>query len=236
MKHSTYKATLYAPLFYASAEGRTIKTRKLLSATALIHALGYRYFELEKRYLLKGEKITDPDYSYLTELPLFVSDMKPVEVKSNERTFRSTDYRSDRHFTTNENKIARNVDGKKSVPGILAKSGTAWQTIRNYTGIAPGSKYEFAIWTPHALHALPDNPSFRMGIKQTGEFRAEKSKASEVTLNKYLLDKVYNLREDLLIELTEECSRFVRGNDPRLQHFVGVPLDLANKAVKTVIE
>lgn len=233
MRHSTYEATLYAPLFYASGEGRTIKTRKLLSATGLVHALGYRYFDLEKKYLLKGERITNPDYSYLTELPLFVSDMKPIEVQSNERTFRSTDYRSDRYFTTNDSNIANKVNGKKSVPDLLGKSGAAWQTIRNYTGIAPGAKYEFTLW---ANSDLPEKPSFRMGIKQTGEFRAERSETSEVTLNKYLLDKVYNVSQELLYELTEGCSRFVRGNDPRLQHFVGVPLELADEVADAVIE
>lgn len=232
MKHNTYKATLHAPLFYASGEGRTIKTRKLLSATALVHALGYRYFELEKKYLLKGKVITDPDYSYLKELPIFVSDMKPIEVQSNERTFRSTDYRSDRYFTTNDNNIASKVNGKKSVPDILNKSGAAWQTIRNYTGIAPGAKYKFTLW---ASDGLPEKPSFRMGIKQTGEFRAEKSETSEVTLNKYMLDKVYNVSQELLYKLTERCSRFERGNDPRLQHFVGIPLELADEVVDKVL-
>lgn len=233
MRHNTYKATLYAPLFYASAEGRTIKTRQLLSATGLIHALGYRYFELEKKYLLKGDRITNPDYSHLTELPLFVSDMEPIEVKSNERTFRSTDYRSDRHFTTNDSSIANKVNGKKSVPDILEKSGTAWQTIRNYTGIAPGAMYEFTLWT---TDDLPEKPSFRMGIKQTGEFRAERSETSEVTLNKYMLDEVYNVSQELLYELTEACYRFVRGNDPRLQHFVGVPIGLANEVADVVLD
>jgi len=232
MKSNTYKATLYAPLFYASAEGRTIKTRQLLSATALVHALGYRYFELEKKYFLKGREITNSDYSYLTDLPIFVSDMKPVEVKANERTFRSTDYRSDRHFTTNESNIANKLNGKKSVPEILEKSGTAWQTIRDYTGIAPGSKYEFTFWSQREL---PENPSFRMGIKQTGEFRAEKSETSKVILNKYLLDNVYEVDKKLLYELTERCYKFVRGNDPRLQHFVDVPIELANQIAKAVI-
>lgn len=232
MKPRTFEATLYAPLFYSSSEGRTIKTREMLSATALTHALGYRYFGLEKRYVLTGDESTSPDYSYLTELPIFVSDMKPIEVKANERTFRSTDYRSDRHFTTNERNIAKNINGKKSVPDLLETSGTAWQTIRNYVGIAPGSRYEFTIWTNDEL---PDRPSFRMGIKQTGEFRAEKTDTSEVVLNKYLLDKVYDVDDDFLIELTQECSKFVRGNDPRLQHFVGVPVDLADRVADEVV-
>lgn len=233
MNPRTFQATLYAPLFYSSSEGRTIKTREVLSATALMHALGYRYFELEKRYVLTGDDATSPDYSYLTDLPLFVSDMRPIEVKANERTFRSTDYRSDRHITTNEKNIAENINQKKSVPEILETSGTAWQTIRNYVGIAPGSTYEFTVWTDSEL---PRKPSFRMGIKQTGEFRARETDASEVVLNKYLLDKVYDVDENTLSELTQESTKFVRANDPRLQHFVGVPIDLADKVAAEAIK
>jgi len=225
----SFEAKLYAPLFYSSSEGRTIKTREFLSATALTHALGYRYFNLEKRYVLTGDEATTPDYSYLTELPFVVSDMTPVEVDSKERTFRSTDYRSDRHITTNDRNVAKNISGKKSVPELLETSGTAWQAIRNYVGMAPGSEFRFTVWTDDKL---PEKPSLRMGIKQTGEFRAEPTDTEEVTLNKYMLKKVYSINNDTLAELTEGCSKFVRGNDPRLQHFVGVPMELAKDAVE----
>lgn len=233
MNKKTFEATLYAPLFYSSSEGRTIKTREMLSATALTHALGYRYLNLEKRYVLTGEEATTPDYSYLTSLPLFVSDMKPVKVKANERTFRSTDYRSERHFTTNEKNIAKNINQKKSVPDLLETSGAAWQTIRNYVGIAPGSKYEFTVWTSEEI---PLTPSFRMGIKQTGEFRASPTEGDEVVLNKYMLDKVYGVDDSLLSTLTEQCTKFVRGNDPRLQHFVGVPMEVAEEVATEVLQ
>lgn len=232
MKQKTFKAKLYTPLFYSSSEGRTIKTREILSSTALIHALGYRYFDLKKEYVLTSKQATTPDYSYLNDLSLFVSDMKPIEVYSNERTFRSTDYRSDRHLTTNETNIAKNINDKKSVPQILETSGTAWQTVRNYMGIGPGSEYKFTIWTEKEL---PKKLFFRMGIKQTGEFRAERSDASEVVLNKYLLDEVYDIDEDTLNRLGKKSRKFVRGNDPRLQHFVDVPISLANDIAEMVL-
>lgn len=233
MKQKTFKAKLYSPLFYSSSEGRTIKTREILSATALIHALAYRYFDLKKEYILTSKEATTPDYSYLNSLSLFVSDMKPIEVFSNERTFRSTDYRSDRHLTTNETNIARNINSKKSVPEILETSGTAWQTVRNYMGIAPGSEYEFTIWTQKEL---PKKLFFRMGIKQTGEFRAERTDESEVILNKYLLDEVYDIDDDTLNRLGKESRKFVRGNDPRLQHFIDVPRNLANEIAEMVLK
>ncbi|ODR80896.1 hypothetical protein BG842_13945 [Haladaptatus sp. W1] len=218
MIERTYEAQLYAPLFYSSTEGRSIQTEPTLSATALMHALGYRYFELEKRYALTGVETTEPSYDHLRELPLFVTDMRPIAVDAGERTFRSTDYRSERHFTTNDPEVAKRVAGKKSVPEILERSGAAWQTIRNYQGISPGSTFEFTVWS---AEPLPTRPSFRMGIKQTGEFRAQESELKQLVLNKYLLENVYDLSTEQLKHLLEESESFRRGNDPRLQHFVG---------------
>ena len=218
MIERTYEAHLYAPLFYSSAEGRSIRTDPMLSATALMHALGYRYFGLKKRYALTGTETTEPSYDHLRELPVFVTDMRPLTVDASERTFRSTDYRSERHFTTNDPDVAKRVTGKKSIPEILERSGAAWQTIRNYQGIAPGSTFEFTVWS---ADPLPERPSFRMGIKQTGEFRAYKTELTQMVLNKYLLEEVYDLPSARLSNLLERSDSFRRGNDPRLQHFVG---------------
>ncbi|WP_121823576.1 hypothetical protein [Halostella salina] len=218
MNEQTFEATLYAPLFYSSSEGRAIRTQPTLSATALMHALGYRYFDMEKRYAEFGEHATTPDYSHLRDASFFVSDMRPVAVETDERTFRSTDYRSERNFTTNDTDLARQISGDKSIPSILEDSGAAYQTIRNYLGVSPGSTFEFTIWSEQPI---PDRPFFRMGIKQTGEFRAEESSQNSIILNKYLLSEVYDVSEELLTELMEHCDSFKRGNDPRLQHFVG---------------
>ena len=219
MIEQTFEATLYAPLFYSSSEGRAIRTQPTLSSTALMHALGYRYFDLEKRYAEFGDEATTADYSHLTELPFFVTDMRPIAVETDERTFRSTDYRSERHFTTNDTDIANQVSGSKSVPEILEKSGAAYQTIRNYLGISPGSTFEFTVWSETEL---PEQPFFRMGIKQTGEFRAKPAELDTLILNKYLLSEVYDLSDELLTEIVEHSQGFNRGNDPRLQNFVGV--------------
>lgn len=228
MIEQTYQARLYAPLFYSSAEGRSIRTEPMLSATALMHALGYRYFGLEKRYALTGTEAIEPSYDHLQQLPVFVTDMRPVSVDASERTFRSTDYRSERHFTTNDPDVARRVAGTKSVPEILERSGAAWQTIRNYQGLAPGSTFEFTLWS---ATPLPRRPSFRMGIKQTGEFRAKKTDLNQIVLNKYLLNEVYDLATDHLAELLERSESFRRGNDPRLQHFVGVDPEYVREGV-----
>lgn len=228
MIERTYEATLYSPLFYSATEGRSIRAQPILSATALMHALGYRYFDLEKRYVLRGNEATTPSYDYLTDLPLFVSDLRPIFVQANERTFRSTDYRSERHITTNDPDVAKGINGKKAVPNILETSGAAWQTIRNYMGIAPGSTFEFTIWSEQPL---PDAASFRMGIKQTGEFRAHETELNQLVLNKYLLQEVYELDSDLLTEVLSHSASFKRGNDPRLQHFVDVEPDFVREHV-----
>lgn len=228
MIEQTFEATLYAPLFYSSSEGRAIRTQPTLSATALMHALGYRYFEMEKRYAEFGERATSPDYSYLADAPFFVSDMRPVAVDTDERTFRSTDYRSERNFTTNDSDLADRITGDKSVPSILEDSGAAYQTIRNYIGIAPGSTFEFTVWSEQGL---PERPFFRMGIKQTGEFRAQPCQQDTVVLNKYLLSEVYDIDEATLTQLMEHSESFRRGNDPRLQHFVGVEPEFVNERI-----
>lgn len=233
MIEQSYEATLYAPLFYSSTEGQSVRTQPTLSATALVHALGYRYFGLEKTYAQFGERATTPDYGYLADLPVFVTDMRPITVDADERTFRSTDFRSERHFTTNDSELAKQVAGTKSVPEVLENSGAAYQTIRNYVGIAPGSRFEFTVWSSEPL---PDRPFFRMGIKQTGEFRARKTEGDQLILNKFLLSEVYDCSDDLLTELLEQSSSFRRGNDPRLQHFVGAdPEFVRNRVVPEVI-
>lgn len=228
MLEQTFEATLYAPLFYSSSEGRAIRTQPTLSATALMHALGYRYFGMEKRYAEFGDDATSADYSHLRDAPFFVTDMRPIAVQTDERTFRSTDYRSERHFTTNDPDLAKQIAGSKSVPAILEDSGAAYQTIRNYIGITPGSTFEFTVWSKEEL---PPRPFFRMGIKQTGELRAQTSDLDTLVLNKYLLSEVYDLPDELLSELLEHSQSFERGNDPRLQHFVGADPEFVREQV-----
>ena len=230
MIEQTFEATLYAPLFYSSSEGRAIRTQPTLSATALMHALGYRYFDMERRYAEFGDEATTPDYSHLVEAPFFVSDMRPIAVETDERTFRSTDYRSERHFTTNDNDLAEQIAGKgaKSIPSILEDSGAAYQTIRNYIGLSPGSTFEFTIWSHDGLSSTP---FFRMGVKQTGEFRARETELNTLVLNKYLLSEVYAVSDTTLTELMEESASFRRGNDPRLQHFVGADPEFARENI-----
>lgn len=229
----TFRAKLYSPLFYSSSEGRTIKTDKILSSTALLHALGYSYYDLKKKYFLKGEKTVEYDYSNLRNLPIFTSDITPIDVDDSERTFRSTDYLSDRNFNTDTSSIAQPINDDEKVPAFLRNSMAGWHKMRRYTGISPGSEFEFTVW---AEDDIEDMLRFRMGIKRTGEFKAERTEtASEVILNKFLLQNVYGVEEELLFEIGEKAESFVRGNDHRLQHFKKVPIEIASKVARNVL-
>ncbi len=220
MHCQTYKAKLHSPLFYSSSEGTEIRTSKILSSTALTHALGYNYRNLEKRYALTGKETTEPDYSHLKDLDIFVSDMRPIEATISEKTFRTTDYRSERNITLMEG-------SNYKIPKYLSNTRAAWHTIRNYVGIEPGAEYEFTVWSKETL---PDTLRFRMGIKKSGEFTAEKIEGTEtVFLNLFMLKNVYGLDEKKLSELKDPEIDFERGNDPRLQHLKNVPIEKANE-------
>lgn len=228
MNIQSYQATLYTPLFYSSAEGRTVKTSRIVSSTALSYALGYNYFGLPKKYIQRGDEITKSDYTPLSRLPFIVTDMTPIDVRESERTFRSTNYCSERCFTTQDKDIANSIDsGAHGIPRILGKSASisSWKTMRNYIGLSPGSEFRFTIASENK--DLNRAFRFRMGIKKTGEFRAQPvEKSDEVTLNKYMLNQVYDLDDSLLERIMSNCRRFRRGNDVRLQHFEGVPTEL----------
>lgn len=237
LQPKTFKATLNAPLFYSSSEGRTIQTRKTLSATALTYALGYTQFDLSKVFVHTGSDYTESDYSPLKNLPFIVSDMTPIDVDADERTFRSTDYRSERHFSTQDGDVASAIDsGAKGIPRLLGKSSeiASWKTMREYLGLSPGSTFRFTLIS---RQSIPDNLRFRMGIKRTGEISAEKKSTSEtVTLNKYMLQQVYGLQEDTMQRIMKESGRFKRGNDVRLQHFEEVPIDRFEAVAEKVLD
>ncbi|MFB6200257.1 MAG: hypothetical protein ABEJ83_05210 [Candidatus Nanohaloarchaea archaeon] len=241
MNRQTYKAKLLTPLFYSSAEGQEIKASKILSSTALTHALGYKYGELEKRYVETGEEATNPDYSHLNDLDMFISDMSPVRdtVEVSEKTFRSVDHRSERNFTTNDRGVAQKVyDERKdksyshSIPEVLS-GGAAWQTQRRYVGIKPGAEFTFTVWSKEKL---PSELNFRMGIGRTGEIKAEEIPDKDsVILNLFLLKNTFKLDEEEIQEAVTKETSFERGNDPRLQHLKGISLENAEKLIKKVL-
>lgn len=241
MNRQTYRAKLFTPLFYSSSEGQEIKTSKILSSTALTHALGYKYDKLEKRYVETGDEATDPSYGYLKELDLFVSDMTPEDnVEISETTFRSTDYRAERNFTTDKRKVSQKVYDEerdrtysKSVPELIERSGSSWQTVRNYIGIKPGAEFIFTVWSEEEL---PEEISFRMGIGLTGEITAEKvGEAEKTTLNLFMLKNIFEISDKEIQDSVTKETIYERRNDPRLQHLKNMPIEKADKLAEKAL-
>lgn len=231
---TTYRAKLYSPLFYSSREGWVIETQPILSATALTHALGYTIpeIQLEKRFVERGSEATTPTYDHLRDLQLFCTDMTPVNVSVDERTFRTVSYVTENRVVTSDDDVAKqiSVNSTHGSPKINGNSKAGWTKVQQYVGISPGSEYEFTVWTPDSV-TLSDTIRFQMGISRSGAFVARKksSVAEKVVLNAFLLSEVYDLGELTPADVLEYADEYRRGNDSRLHHYVGVDRDWVEK-------
>ncbi len=236
----TYEAELYAPLFYASREGSVIETDPIIAATALMHALGYEYYDFGKAFALAGEAATSADYSRLCELPFFTSEMVPTRNHSvTERTFRTVAYTTERAVVSQDSGVGQYIRGtKKPIPRQLEGSNAGWHKMRDYVGIAPGTRFTFTVWSPLA-EAPPEQLGFRVGIKRTGEIRAERrnTPVDTVTVNQYLLQSVYEVGEDTIFDIMDRATDYKRGNDMRTSRFVGVDAGwFADEVLPSVID
>lgn len=217
---TTYDVTLHEPLFYASRGGAVIETDPTQPATAVMHALGYEYRGLGKRFVMTDDQATDPSYDRLADLPLFVSEMEPVAVDEGERTFRTVSYGTERTIVSDNNEVGKLLVGsKKPFPRSIDGSNSGWHRVREYRGLVPGSTFRLTVWTP-AERQLPDELRFRLGIKQTGAVTAtaRDTTAETVALNDFVLRSVYDIDTELVTELTRR-GRFERGTDPRTTRF-----------------
>lgn len=231
MNPKTYEVTAYGPIFYSSVEGSIIKTDKYLSSTALSYALGYNYFDLDKHYVLTGDSATQSDYSPLRDLPLFASDMRPVDVDASERTFRSTSYTEEYNITTGDTAVAERMSDtyNYAFPKIKNASDAGWQELRHYAGISPGSTFTFTVWTEKDL---PDTLRFELGIKRTGQVTATATNTGDsADLNEFLLNEVYELPQSDLRSLFETAGGYHCGSDPRLHRYVDVDMDAATELI-----
>lgn len=224
----TYDATLYAPLFYASKEGTVIETDPVVAATALLHAVGYEYYDLGKAFALVGDAATSASYSRLCELPLFTSEMVPQgDYEVNERTFRTVAYTTERAVVSQDGSVGEYIRGsKKPVPRRLEGSNAGWHKMREYVGLPPGTEFRFTLWT-HEDEDPPETLGFRVGIGRTGEVRARRRPTTdgEVTVNQYLLQSVYEVGEETIFDIMDRADDYSRGNDVRTNRFVGVDTD-----------
>lgn len=236
----TYEATLYGPLFYGSEEGSVIRTDPTIAATALAHAIGYEYYDLTKRYLLLNEETVDPSYDHLAGLPFVISEMTPAtdDIEADERTFRTVSYGTERTVVSSDTNVGQYLTGAKSpVPRGIEGSNAGWHKVREYVGLSPDTDssrptFTFTMWT------RPDSPppetlGFRVGIKRTGEVRAERaaSPSDSVALNHFLLESVYEVKDEHVSELLRHSDSYDRGTDVRTSRFHGVDRDWVEETI-----
>jgi CRISPR-associated protein Csc1 len=228
-----YEATLLEPARYSSREGRVIESDPRISATAVMHALAYKYNLMEKQYLMVGEDATNPDYSTLADLPFFTSDLTPVDAVADDYTFRSTTHPE--HSLIVDDKHSDDLaDSKTGFPRQMKQSRAGWHRQREFIEINRGSEYALAVWDDEDV--LPDTLKFDVGISRDGLVKAERTESVEsVTLNRYLLGHVYDIQTSDLTSLLSACDGLVRGNDPRLHAFKGLDIDVADEFVQEYI-
>lgn len=231
---TTYRATLYSPLFYSSSEGVLISADHILGSTALTYSFAYTLGLLEKHYRLNDNEAVNHNYRELADIGLFISDGKPIDVNFKEETFKSTEYLSERSLTVN---ITSNPKGdmgrfEKSEPRCM-DSPVGISKVRRYIGLAPGSTFEFTVWSKESM---PDDILLTMGIRRSGELRLKKTKlAKKVHLNMYMLKEVYGISEKILHEIIKISGKFARGSDFRKQHFLDVDFKFVNEMIIPIV-
>jgi CRISPR-associated protein Csc1 len=242
----TYQATLHTPLFYSSSEGVLVSADRILGSTALTYALAYNLGLIEKHYFLYGDEAFNHQYHELADIGLFVSDGRPINVSFKEETFKSTEYLSERSLTVT---VPSGAGGEKGDMGRFSKTDPKWmgsdspasiKKVRRYIGLAPGSTFEFTVWSKEQI---PDDLFLTVGIRRSGELRAKKTKtADKVCLNLYMLKEVYGIVDEInqdkrinLMDIYNASGKLVRGSDSRKQHFIDVDAGFCNDKIIPLI-
>jgi len=187
---------------------------------------------------LSGDAAVNHQYQELADIDLFVTDGKPVDVGYKEETFKSTEYLSERSLTVTVPAGAKGDMGrfKKTDPVWMGSESPLISKVRRYIGLAPGSIFEFTVWSKEAL---PDDLFLTVGIRRSGELRLRKTQlADKVHLNMYMLKEVYGIREQptddkpiTLFDIYNVSGKFVRGSDYRKQHFIDVDFKFVNDEI-----
>ena len=234
MEITTYRATLYSPLFYSSSEGVLVSADRILGSTALTYSFAYTLGLLKKHYRLDDEEAINHKYRELVDIGLFISDGKPIDVSFKEETFKSTEYLSERSLTVTVTSQPKGDMGrfKKSEPRWM-DSPASISKVRRYIGLAPESTFEFTVWSKESL---PDDILLTLGIRRSGELRLKKIKLAEkVHLNMYMLKEVYGISDKILHEIIKISGKFARGSDFRKQHFLDVDFKFVNETIIPMI-
>lgn len=236
MEVTTYRATLYSPLFYSSSEGVLISADRILGSTALTYSFAYTLGLLKKHYRLDNEEAINHNYRELVDIGLFISDGKPIDVSFKEETLKSTEYLSERSLTVTVTSQPKGDMGRfsRSEPKLMSSDApVSINKIRRYIGLATGSTFEFTIWSKVSL---PDDILLTLGIRRSGELRLKKAKLAEnVHLNMYMLKEVYGISEKILHDIIKVSEKFSRGSDVRKQHFLDVDFKFVNETIIPMI-
>ena len=223
-----------------------VSADSILGSTALTYALAYTLGLIEKHYFLYGDEAFNHQYHELASIGLFVSDARPINVSFKEETFKSTEYLSERSLTVT---VPSGAGAEKGDMGRFTKTDPRWmgsdspasiKKVRRYIGLAPGSTFEFTVWSKEPL---PDDLLLTLGIRRSGELRAKKSKlAKKVYLNLYMLKEVYGISDGSsgdqglnLIDIYNASEKLVRGSDSRKLHLLDVDIDFCNNKIIPLI-
>jgi len=139
-------------------------------------------------------------------------------------------------LTKRKHSKVRNTYKKTSPDRMSSNSPVSINKVRRYIGLAPGSIFEFTVWSKELL---PDDLFLTVGIRRSGELRLRKTQlADKVHLNLYMLKEVYGITEQhtddksiTLFDIYNVSGKFVRGSDYRKQHFVDVDFKFVNDEI-----
>jgi len=216
-----YELEVVSPIFYSSFEGDVVSTEGIISSTALTYALTDIFRLRNKEYFLSGKDAITPKYEELAEIPIFATDGIPLNLKHTSTKFRSTMFWAEENIQIGSQ--------KKPYPRILltASKSPFLKQVRRYVGIDNGSKFQSIIVSKEKLE---NEFLVNLGIRRSGEVRARKVQKmpDHVTLNYFMLDKVYNVpKKKLLLRGT----KIKRSGDYRLLFILDVPLQYFKKEI-----
>lgn len=213
-----YELEVFSPFFYSSFEGNVISTEGIISSTALTYALADALRLRIKDYFLFGKEAITQKYEELAGIPIFVTDGTPIKLNHT-----STDFRSAMFWAE------ENIQIGTRYPKIMEKAGKSpfFKQVRRYVGIDRGSKFQCIIASKEKLY---DEFFINLGIRRSGEVRLRKIEKlpERVTLNYFMLEKVYNIPREKLLP---KGAKIKRAGDYRLLFILGVPSQYFEKEI-----
>jgi len=213
-----YELEVFSPFFYSSFEGNVISTEGTISSTALTYALADALRLRIKDYFLFGKDAITPKYEELAGIHIFVTDGTSIKLNHT-----STDFRSAMFWAE------ENIQIGTQYPKIMEKAGKSpfFKQVRRYVGIDSGSKFQCIIASKEKLY---DEFFISLGIRRSGEIRLRKIERlpERITLNYFLLEKVYNIPREKLLP---NGAKIKRAGDYRLLFILDVPRQYFEKEI-----